>query len=77
MKGTGRIYWNEANTLHQNMYFVTGISATFTGRRGDFQVWVRNLNSVSYDTFYFVSMGNEFLQRGKPREVGMTLRINI
>lgn len=77
MKGTGRIYWNEANTLHQNMYFVTGISATFTGRRGDFQVWVRNLNSVSYDTFYFVSMGNEFLQRGRPREIGMTLRINI
>ena len=30
-----------------------------------------------YDVFYFKSIGNEFVQRGRPRTFGITLNINI
>lgn len=76
-RGTGRIFWNEDNTEKQNMYFLTGASATFTGSKGELQIWARNMMGTEYDTFYFVSMGNAFFQKGRSREMGITLRLNF
>lgn len=35
------------------------------------------LTGTGYSTFYFVSIGHEFLQRGHGRMLGATLRVNI
>lgn len=77
MRATGKIYWNEANSLHQPFYALLGASATFT--RGDcsLQLWGENLTDTKYKTFYFVSIGNEFVQRGVPLRWGVTLRLNF
>ena len=40
-------------------------------------IWGRNLGGARYDVFYFKSIGNEFVQRGRPRTFGITLNINI
>ncbi len=77
MRGTGKIYWNEDNSEWQNFYCLLGASASLSVERLSFQVWGRNLTSTSYRTFYFLSMGNAFYQRGRGREVGITMRINI
>ena len=77
LSGAGRIHWNEANTLSQPFYALLGASATLTGKHYSLQLWGRNLTGTRYDTFYFVSIGHEFLQRGHGRTVGATLRINI
>lgn len=37
----------------------------------------RNLADAGYDVFYFKSIGNEFVQRGRPRTFGITLNINL
>lgn len=77
LRGNGKIYWNEANTLYQNFYALLGASVTLEARRWSLQVWGKNLTATRYDTFYFMSMGNEFLQRGRPLQVGATLRLSI
>ena len=41
------------------------------------ELWGRNLTGTEYDVFYFRSMGNDFLQRVKPRELGATLRFEL
>jgi hypothetical protein len=41
------------------------------------QLWGKNLTGTRYSTFYFMSMGNEFLQRGRPMQLGATLRLNF
>lgn len=74
-RGTGRIYWNEANSLSQNPYGLLGASVTAVHDSMSLQLWGRNLTGTKYDTFYFKSMGNEFLQRGRPWQVGLTLRV--
>ena len=72
-QGAGKIYWNEANTLHQNFYSL--LNASVELRKGDFSLslWGRNLTDTDYYTFYFKSMNNNFLNYGKPARLGVTL----
>ena len=73
----GPIYWNEENSRRQNFYALLGLSATFSHPKYSVTLWGKNLTATKFDTFYFVSMSNEFLQRGKPVRFGITLRLNI
>ena len=77
LDGTGRIYWNEANTLSQPFYTLLGASATLRGKHYNVQLWANNLCDTGYKTFYFVSIGHDFLQRGRGREAGVTLRLDF
>lgn len=77
VRGIGPIYWNEANTCRQSLYAPVSISAMATSGIFQLRIWAENVNSVSYLTFYFKSMGNEFVQRGLPFRAGATLRIDI
>lgn len=77
MRGTGKIFWNEDNTLIQPFYALLGAGITFEGARWSLQLWGKNLTGTRYHTFYFMSMGNEFLQRGRPIQAGLTLRFNF
>ena len=74
LRGTGKIYWNEENSLSQNFYMLLGASATWHVGDWEFRLWGRNLTDTRYYTFYFMSMGNEFLQRGKGVEAGISVR---
>ncbi|MDE6009902.1 MAG: TonB-dependent receptor [Muribaculaceae bacterium] len=72
--GTGDIYWNEANTLRQNFYGLLGGSLGYHTPRWSVEVWAKNLTGTKYYTFYFLSMGNEFRQRGHGRDFGVSIR---
>lgn len=77
LRATGNIFWNEENTEVQDMYMLLGASATFTCSRCELQLWAKNITATQYHTFYFVSMGNAFFQKGAPRQIGLTFRMNI
>lgn len=71
-QGAGKIYWNEANTLKQNFYSL--LNASVELRKGDYKLslWGKNLADADYYTFYFRSMGNDFMSQGKPCRWGAT-----
>lgn len=73
----GRIWWNEENTLSQPFYALAEASVRFEQKHYSVDVWGRNLGGEKYDVFYFKSIGNEFVQRGRPRTFGITLNINL
>lgn len=75
VRGTGKIFWNESNTRSQKFYLLCGSSISAEGRNWSVQLWGRNITATKYNTFYFMSMGNEFLQRGRPWQAGVTLRL--
>lgn len=77
MSGTGPIYWNEQNSLRQNFYILPGASVSLSGTHWNLKIWGKNLSDTRYHTFYFLSMGNEFLQKGRPLQIGATLRLNF
>lgn len=76
-RGAGRIWWNERNDRSQPFYALVDASLAVEHPRYGIALWGRNLASADYDLFYFKSIGNEFLQRGKPRTFGITVTIKI
>lgn len=76
-KGVGKIYWNEANDISQPFYTTIGASIRFENKNYSLDLWGQNLTDTDFKTFHFVSIGNTFFQRGKPRILGATLRIKI
>lgn len=77
LSGTGCIYWNEANSLRQPLYLRLSASITYATDKWELKLWGKNLTDTKYHTFYFMSMGNEFLQRGEPLAIGITARLHI
>lgn len=77
LRGTGKICWNEENTLVQPFYTLLDASIRIEHRHYSLTFWGRNLADKGYDVFYFKSIGHEFVQRGRPRTFGMTLTFNI
>lgn len=77
LRSAGRIYWNESNDLWQPFYSLLEASVRFEHKNFSLDVWGRNLTDTHYDTFHFMSIGNAFLQMGRPRTFGITLNINI
>ena len=77
VQGAGRIYWNEANDVSQPFYALLEASVRFEGEKWAVDVWCKNATNAKYNVFYFESMGNRFLQRGKPTMGGIRVMINI
>ena len=77
VSGAGDIYWNEANTLRQPFYALAGLSVGLEAPRWSARLWAENITGTAYDTFYFLSMGNSFTQRGVPFTCGITLGYNL
>ena len=77
VQGAGRIYWNEANDVSQPFYALLETSVRFEGEKWAVDVWCKNATNTKYNLFYFESMGNRFLQRGKPTMGGIRVMINI
>ena len=75
--GAGRIYWNEANDVSQPFYMLLEGSVRFEGARWAVDVWCKNATNTRYNLFYFESMANRFVQRGRPMMGGVRVMINI
>ncbi len=78
-RAVGDIAWDEANMVSQPFYALLGASVRLNCEKYNMSmdIWGENLTNVKYSTFYFVSIGNAFLQQGKPQRFGITLRMNI
>lgn len=70
----GRIYWNESNLAKQNFYGTLDGRISIEKGNGAIAFWVRNALDKDYQTFYFESMGNGFMQKGRPRQLGVEIR---
>ena len=76
-RGCGSIAWNEANTLIEGFYSLVGFNLRFEAERYAIDIWGKNLLNTHYNTFYFKSIGNDFVQRGLPRTFGISLSLSL
>lgn len=77
LKGVGKIYWNDDNTISEPFYTVAGFNATASFRRFAVSLWGTNIFNTEYNTFYFKSVSRSFFAQGRPARFGLTLKINI
>lgn len=77
MRGTGEIYWDEANEYRQPFYAEMGANIRFELPCGSLDLWGKNLTDTRFSTFRYESMSNSFFQRGLPVRGGLTLRLDF
>ncbi|MDR1810180.1 MAG: TonB-dependent receptor [Prevotella sp.] len=75
--GAGRIYWTEDNAQSQGFYGTANARLSFEKSIFGIELWGKNIFDRDYQAFYFESMGNSFIQKGKPAQWGATLRMKI
>ena len=77
LRGAGRIWWDEENTLSQPFYAVAAASATL--RRGPvgLTLWGENLTDTAYRTFWFRSLQRDFFALGRPLQAGIRIHYNF
>lgn len=75
--GTGKINWTEDNSVCQDYYGI--LNASLTAQKNDIRisVWGKNLTDSDYDTFYIETLGNKFVQKGKPLQFGATVKVTF
>jgi outer membrane receptor protein involved in Fe transport len=76
-KGTGSIYWNEANSSKQDYYGLLGGRLALTKGDVTVELWGKNLTNASYHAFRFDALGNSYVQFGRPMLIGFDLKIRI
>ena len=69
--GAGRIYWTEQNDVSQAFYGTLNGRLSLQKGNGQIDFWVRNALDKDYAAFYFESMGNGFMQKGRPIQAGI------
>ncbi len=77
MRGTGSIYWDEANTYRQPFYTEFGAALRFEFPGATLDIWGKNLTDKEFATFRYESISNNFFQRGLPARGGITLRLDF
>jgi len=75
--GLGSIYFDDANLISQDYYSLIDVYASFHKGIFDLRLWAKNITNTKYNTFYFMSVGNSFVQRGKPLQWGLTLIMKV
>lgn len=73
--GAGRIYWTEQNNASQSFYGT--LNGRFQLSKGNHHLafWVQNILQKKYTAFYFESMGNGFMQKGRPFQCGIDVKL--
>ncbi len=77
LRGVGDIYWDEANTVKQPFYTLFDASIRLEHEHCSIDFWGKNLADKRHDLFYFESIGNRFVQRGKPQYFGVTISVKF
>jgi outer membrane receptor protein involved in Fe transport len=76
-QGVGNIFWNEENTISQKFYGLLGAQVSLVKGIASISFWGKNLTNTNYNTFYFKSIGNSFMQKGKPLQFGLAVRCDF
>ena len=62
------------NNVSQSFYGTLNGRVSLEKGNGQIGFWVRNILDKEYAAFYFESMGNGFMQKGRPVHFGVDVR---
>lgn len=75
--GAANIYWNEENSRQQDWYGTLNGSVMVTKDYWKIKIWGKNLTNEEYNTFYFEELGNQYVQKSKPLQFGVTVGVTL
>ena len=73
--GAGKIYWNTENTISQPFYGALNLKTSIRKGFCELAFWTKNTLNTDYSVFYFESLGQPLMQKGKPFQFGVDLSL--
>lgn len=73
-KGIGEHYWNEANSFKQGFYYTIDGKISLIKKNFSIELWGKNITDSEYAAFWFSSLGNDYIQKGKPGNFGINIK---
>jgi outer membrane receptor protein involved in Fe transport len=70
-----KIYWNAENSVSQKIYGTLNLKASASNHIFELSVWTKNTLNADYSVFYFESLGQPLMQKGKPFRIGVDLSV--
>lgn len=77
LNGAGKIFWTEQNDIGQDFYLTLNARAGVRKGPVNVSLWTKNLTDTAYSAFYFESLGNPFIQLGKPFQAGIEVSLTL
>ena len=75
--GYGKTYWTEANNAWRGYYGTLNGKITFAENYYELSLWAKNILNRKYNTFFFESLGNSFVQQAKPVQWGFSVGVRL
>ncbi len=73
----GKHFWNEENDAYQDAYRIMNGKVSLQTKYFDIGLWGKNILGTEYHSFYFEAIGNQYVQIGKPRLIGVTAKVHF
>ena len=75
--GYGKTYWTETNSAWRGYYGILNGKFTLSENNYEFSFWAKNILNRKYNSFYFESLGNSFVQQAKPIQWGFAVGVKF
>jgi outer membrane receptor protein involved in Fe transport len=76
-RGAGKIYWNEKNNASQEYYGLLDGKVSMTRKSLQLDIWAKNILNTGYNSFWFTATGHNYVQTGKPMQLGVNLSLKF
>ena len=79
LNGTGKIYWDESNSLSQKFYLLLNAKVIVSSGKFNWEIWGKNLTNEDYllGGVDFGSLGFSTVGYAEPRTWGIDLRMGF
>jgi outer membrane receptor protein involved in Fe transport len=75
--GTGKLYWNDLNDISQPYYGIFNGKISFIKSKISVDLWAKNIGGQEYIAYYFTSMNENYVQKGRPFTCGVNLNVGF
>ena len=77
LNGTGKIYWDESNSLSQKFYLLLNAKVIVSSGKFNWEIWGKNITNTDYQAYCFSMSNAYYVQKGKPVSYGTSITFNF
>ena len=77
LDGTGKIYWDESNSLNQKFYLLLNAKVIVSSGKFNWEIWGKNLTDTNYQAYCFTMGSTYYVQKGRPVSFGTSISYNF
>lgn len=75
--GAGKLYWTDKNDISQDYYGIFNGKVSFVKKDFSIDLWSKNIGGEKYNSYYFSTSSQHYVQRGRPFTCGVNMNLKF